>query len=25
LSNDEVVTFDANASRRTHLLEVMHK
>ncbi len=25
LSNDEVVTFDANASRRTHVLEVMHK
>lgn len=25
LSNDEVVTFHANASRRTHLVEVMHK
>lgn len=25
LSNDEVVTFHANASRRTHVLEVMHK
>jgi len=25
LSNDEVVTFHADASRRTHLLEVMHK
>ncbi len=25
LSNDEVVTFHANASRRTHLLEVMNK